>query len=132
MPSVATGANLANRDLIYIGVSGDSDTASIGMGQFAHVMRHNLNMTYLVENNGCYGLTKGKDSATMDTDSDKKGDVIPTCRLILRVGIGVGATLLAVASQATRRSSCRSSKRRSAIVASPTRCNLTLRHLQQS
>ena len=55
MPSVATGANLANRDLIYIGVSGDGDTASIGMGQFAHVMRRNLNMTYIVENNGCYG-----------------------------------------------------------------------------
>ncbi|MDP7408435.1 MAG: thiamine pyrophosphate-dependent enzyme, partial [Luminiphilus sp.] len=78
MPSVATGANLANRDLIYIGVSGDGDTASIGMGQFAHVMRRNLNMTYIVENNGCYGLTKGQDSATMDTDSvSKKGDINP-------------------------------------------------------
>ena len=57
MPSVATGANLANRDLTYIGVSGDGDSASIGMGQFAHVVRRNLNMLYLVENNGCYGLT---------------------------------------------------------------------------
>ena len=82
MPSVATGANVANRDLIYIGVSGDGDTASIGMGQFVHVMRRNLNMTYIVENNGCYGLTKGQDSATMDTDSvSKKAISILTCRL---------------------------------------------------
>ena len=57
MPSVITGANVANRDLLYIGVSGDGDTASIGMGQFAHVVRRGLNMMYLVENNGCYGLT---------------------------------------------------------------------------
>src|SRR5678815_3585731 len=64
MPSVATGANLANRDLIYFGVSGDGDTASIGMGQFVHVVRRNLNMVYLVMNNGCYGLAKGQDSAT--------------------------------------------------------------------
>src|SRR5919202_3566495 len=66
MPSVATGANLANRDLIYFGVSCDGDTASIGMGQFVHVVRRNLNMVYLVMNNGCYGLTKGQDSATAD------------------------------------------------------------------
>src|SRR5690349_428684 len=59
MPSVATGAVLANRDLVYFGVSGDGDTASIGMGQFVHVVRRNLNMVYLVMNNGCYGLTKG-------------------------------------------------------------------------
>lgn len=74
MPSVATGANLANRDLLYIGVSGDGDTASIGMGQFAHVVRRGLNMVYIVENNGCYGLTKGQDSATADVGSvNKKG-----------------------------------------------------------
>lgn len=72
MPSVATGANLANRDLTYIGVSGDGDTASIGMGQFAHVVRRNLNMLYIVENNGCYGLTKGQDSATADIGSTSK------------------------------------------------------------
>ena len=96
MPSVATGANLANRDLIYIGVSGDGDTASIGMGQFAHVMRRNLNMTYIVENNGCYGLTKGQDSATMDTDSvSKKGDINPYTPIdLVRVGIEVGATFV--------------------------------------
>lgn len=72
MPSVATGANMANRDLLYIGISGDGDTASIGMGQFAHVVRRALNMVYIVENNGCYGLTKGQDSATADVGSKNK------------------------------------------------------------
>jgi 2-oxoglutarate ferredoxin oxidoreductase subunit beta len=72
MPSVATGANLANRDLIYFGVSGDGDTASIGMGQFVHAIRRNLNMVYIVMNNGCYGLTKGQDSATADAGSKNK------------------------------------------------------------
>jgi 2-oxoglutarate ferredoxin oxidoreductase subunit beta len=72
MPSVATGANLANRDLIYFGVSGDGDTASIGMGQFVHVVRRNLKMVYLLMNNGCYGLTKGQDSATADAGSKNK------------------------------------------------------------
>ncbi len=72
MPSVATGANLANKDLIYLGVSGDGDTASIGMGQFVHVIRRNINMTYVVMNNGCYGLTKGQDSATADFGSMSK------------------------------------------------------------
>ena len=63
---------MANRDLIYFGVSGDGDTASIGMGQFVHVIRRNLNMVYLVMNNGCYGLTKGQDSATADCGSKNK------------------------------------------------------------
>jgi 2-oxoglutarate/2-oxoacid ferredoxin oxidoreductase subunit beta len=72
MPSVATGAYLANRDLTYFGVSGDGDTASIGMGQFVHAIRRNLNMTYIVMNNGCYGLTKGQDSATADAGSKNK------------------------------------------------------------
>ncbi len=72
MPSIATGANLANKNLIYLGVSGDGDTASIGMGQFVHVIRRNLNMTYIVMNNGCYGLTKGQDSATADEGSKNK------------------------------------------------------------
>lgn len=76
MPSVATGANLANKDLIYFGVSGDGDTASIGMGQFVHAIRRNLNMVYIVMNNGCYGLTKGQDSATADLGSkNKSGNV---------------------------------------------------------
>jgi 2-oxoglutarate/2-oxoacid ferredoxin oxidoreductase subunit beta len=76
MPSIATGANMANKDLIYFGVSGDGDTASIGMGQFVHVIRRNLNMIYIVMNNGCYGLTKGQDSATADEGSkNKSGNV---------------------------------------------------------
>jgi 2-oxoglutarate ferredoxin oxidoreductase subunit beta len=69
MPSVLTGANLANRDLIYLGVSGDGDSASIGLGQFAHSIRRGVNMTYIVENNGVYGLTKGQFSATSDKGS---------------------------------------------------------------
>lgn len=72
MPSIATGANMANRDLIYLGVSGDGDTASIGMGQFIHAVRRNINMVYIVMNNGCYGLTKGQDSATADFGSISK------------------------------------------------------------
>jgi len=75
MPSVTTGANLANRHMTYLGVSGDGDTASIGLGQFAHVIRRNLNMLYIVENNGVYGLTKGQDSATADVGSKSKGGV---------------------------------------------------------
>jgi len=76
MPSVLTGANLANRDLLYLGVSGDGDSASIGLGQFAHAMRRGVNMTYIVENNGVYGLTKGQFSATADPGSkSKKGAV---------------------------------------------------------
>ena len=92
MPSVTTGANLANKDMIYIGVSGDGDTASIGLGQFGHVTRRNLNMLYIVENNGCYGLTKGQDSATADVGSaSKKGvpnpyEPIDLCALALEMG----------------------------------------------
>ncbi|HZV69988.1 MAG TPA: 2-oxoacid:ferredoxin oxidoreductase subunit beta [Saprospiraceae bacterium] len=94
MPSVATGAVLANRDLTYIGVSGDGDTASIGMGQFAHVVRRNLNMLYIVMNNGCYGLTKGQDSATADPGSMGKAGVptmfssIDLAGLALELGAG--------------------------------------------
>ena len=76
MPSVLTGANMANRDLVYLGVSGDGDSASIGLGQFAHSLRRAVNMTYIVENNGVYGLTKGQFSATSDKGSKaKKGNV---------------------------------------------------------
>ena len=94
MPSVATGAVLANRELTYIGVSGDGDTASIGMGQFAHVVRRNLNMLYIVMNNGCYGLTKGQDSATADPGSMGKAGVptmfssIDLAGLALELGAG--------------------------------------------
>jgi 2-oxoglutarate ferredoxin oxidoreductase subunit beta len=66
MPAVATGANAANRDLTYIGVSGDGDSLSIGLGQFCHAMRRNLDMVYIIENNGVYGLTKGQFSASAD------------------------------------------------------------------
>src|SRR5216110_3510159 len=76
MPSVLTGANLANRDLIYLGVSGDGDSASIGFGQFAHSIRRGVNMTYIVENNGVYGLTKGQFSATADFGSKAKSGVV--------------------------------------------------------
>ena len=76
MPSVLTGANLANRDLIYLGVSGDGDSASIGIGQFAHSMRRSVNMTYIVMNNGVYGLTKGQFSATADQGSKSKRGVV--------------------------------------------------------
>lgn len=92
MPSVVTGAAMANRDMLYLGVSGDGDTASIGMGQFAHVARRNLNMVYIVMNNGCYGLTKGQDSATADEGSaSKKGDPnvfgsIDLCGTALQMG----------------------------------------------
>ena len=94
MPSVATGANMANRDLVYIGVSGDGDTASIGLGQFAHVVRRRLNMTYVVMNNGCYGLTKGQFSATNDRNSpSKKGEANPfdpvdLCQMAIQLGAG--------------------------------------------
>src|ERR671929_481296 len=75
MPSVLTGANLANRDLFYLGVSGDGDSASIGLGQFAHCIRRGVNMVYIVENNGVYGLTKGQFSATADKGSKSKRGV---------------------------------------------------------
>src|ERR1700740_2317417 len=76
MPSVLTGANLANRDLLYLGVSGDGDSASIGLGQFAHAMRRGVNMTYIVENNRVYGRTKGQFSATADAGSKSKKGVL--------------------------------------------------------
>lgn len=97
MPSVTTGANMANRDMIYVGVSGDGDTASIGMGQFAHAVRRNLNMMYIVMNNGCYGLTKGQDSATSDVGStSKKGEPNPFEPIDLAsVALQLGATFVA-------------------------------------
>lgn len=76
MPSVTTGANAAHSGFIYLGVSGDGDTASIGLGQFAHAIRRKLNMLYIVENNGVYGLTKGQFSATADVGSVSKGGAV--------------------------------------------------------
>jgi 2-oxoglutarate/2-oxoacid ferredoxin oxidoreductase subunit beta len=97
MPSVLTGANLANRDLIYLGVSGDGDSASIGIGQFAHIMRRGVNMTYIVENNGVYGLTKGQFSATSDKGSKAKKGTVNTDEAIDLVGLALqlGATYVA-------------------------------------
>jgi len=92
MPSVTTGAMLANHTLTALGVSGDGDTASIGVGQFVHLMRRNLPMIYIVENNGVYGLTKGQFSATADIGSKLKTGVIndlppiDTCALAIQLG----------------------------------------------
>lgn len=97
MPSVLTGANLANRDLIYLGVSGDGDSASIGLGQFAHVLRRGVNMIYIVENNGVYGLTKGQFSATADKGSKSKRGVVNSDSPVDMVGLALqlGATFVA-------------------------------------
>jgi 2-oxoglutarate/2-oxoacid ferredoxin oxidoreductase subunit beta len=92
MPSVATGAMLANRNLLTLGVSGDGDSASIGIGQFVHLMRRNLPMIYIIEDNGVYGLTKGQFSATADLGSKLKSGVIndlpaiDTCALAIELG----------------------------------------------
>src|SRR5512134_3502508 len=97
MPSVATGANLANRDLIYLGVSGDGDSASIGLGQFAHLMRRGVDMTYIVENNGVYGLTKGQFSATADKGSKAKRGAVNSDEPIdlVQLALLLGATFVA-------------------------------------
>jgi 2-oxoglutarate/2-oxoacid ferredoxin oxidoreductase subunit beta len=92
MPSVTTGAVLANRDLMALGVSGDGDSASIGIGQFVHLMRRNLPMIYIIEDNGVYGLTKGQFSATADVGSKLKTGVIndlppiDTCAMAIELG----------------------------------------------
>jgi len=94
MPSIATGVHAANRDLILIGVSGDGDTASIGMGQFVHLVRRNVPVVYIVENNGVYGLTKGQFSATADVGSQQKSgrvnELMPIdcCELAIQLGCG--------------------------------------------
>ena len=97
MPSVLTGANLANRSLIYLGVSGDGDSASIGLGQFAHAIRRGVAMTYIVENNGVYGLTKGQFSATADPGSVSKKGVTNTDSPLDLVGLALllGASFVA-------------------------------------
>jgi 2-oxoglutarate ferredoxin oxidoreductase subunit beta len=92
MPSVAAGAAVANRDQTSIGISGDGDTANIGMGQFKHVCRRNLQIVYVIEDNGCYGLTKGQFSPTADVGSKLKNGVvnelppIDTCALAVELG----------------------------------------------
>ncbi|HQU58975.1 MAG: 2-oxoacid:ferredoxin oxidoreductase subunit beta [Phaeodactylibacter sp.] len=96
MPSIATGAYLANRELIYLGVSGDGDSASIGMGQFVHAVRRNVNMVYIVMNNGCYGLTKGQHSATADLGAQSKtGSVNPFPSIdLVGLALELGATFV--------------------------------------
>src|SRR5690349_21280217 len=97
MPSIAMGANAANRDLTYIGVSGDGDTLSIGLGQFCHAIRRNLNMLYVIENNGVYGLTKGQFSASADVGTKaKRGEVNqqPPIDPVL-LALSLGATFVA-------------------------------------
>jgi 2-oxoglutarate ferredoxin oxidoreductase subunit beta len=92
MPSAATGAKLANRKLMVLGISGDGDTASIGLGQFCHMIRRNVDVTYMVENNGVYGLTKGQFSATADVGSRSKTgltnelETIDVCGLAIELG----------------------------------------------
>jgi 2-oxoglutarate ferredoxin oxidoreductase subunit beta len=97
MPSVLTGANLANRELIYLGVSGDGDSASIGFGQFAHAIRRGVNMVYIVENNGVYGLTKGQFSATADRGSKSKRGAINSDSSIdlITIALQIGASFVA-------------------------------------
>jgi 2-oxoglutarate/2-oxoacid ferredoxin oxidoreductase subunit beta len=96
MPSVLTGANLAHRELLYLGVSGDGDSASIGLGQFAHAMRRGVRMAYIVENNGVYGLTKGQFSATADQGSKSKKGVVNSDSPVDLVGLALqlGATFV--------------------------------------
>lgn len=97
MPSVATGSVLANRNLVAVGVSGDGDTASIGIGQFVHLLRRNLPVVYIVENNGVYGLTKGQFSATADVGSKLKTGVVNDLPAVDLCGLAVelGATYVA-------------------------------------
>lgn len=97
MPSVLTGANLANCDLLYLGVSGDGDSASIGLGQFANAMRRGVRMAYIVENNGVYGLTKGQFSATADRGSKSKKGVVNSESPVdlVALALQLGATYVA-------------------------------------
>jgi 2-oxoglutarate ferredoxin oxidoreductase subunit beta len=97
MPSVLTGANLANRELIYLGISGDGDSASIGLGQFAHCIRRAVDMVYIVENNGVYGLTKGQFSATADKGSKARRGAVNTDSPIdlVTLALQLGASFVA-------------------------------------
>jgi 2-oxoglutarate ferredoxin oxidoreductase subunit beta len=97
MPSAATGAKVANRELVVLGISGDGDTASIGIGQYCHMIRRNVDVTYIIENNGCYGLTKGQFSATADVGSKQKGGKVNEYATIDVCGLAIelGATFVA-------------------------------------
>ena len=97
MPSIAAGANAANKGLTYVGISGDGDSLSIGLGQFCHVVRRNVDMVYVLENNGVYGLTKGQFSASADIGSkSKKGEVNQQGPIDpVNVALTLGATFVA-------------------------------------
>src|SRR5579862_7728122 len=97
MPPIATGANAANRELIYIGISGDGDSLSIGLGHMCHAIRRNVRMIYVIENNGVYGLTKGQFSASADVGSkSKKGEPNRMAPIdSARLGLSIGATFVA-------------------------------------
>ena len=97
MPAVAAGANAANRDLLYVGISGDGDSLSIGLGQFCHAIRRNVNMLYVLENNGVYGLTKGQFSASADVGSTSKGGLANRMEPIdpVNMALSLGATFVA-------------------------------------
>ena len=134
MPSVGTGAMLANKKLIAIGISGDGDTGAIGIGQFVHLMRRNLPIIYIIEDNGCYGLTKGQFSPTADLGSKLKTGVvndlppIDTCALAIELGAtfvarsfsGDKKQLLVAAEGGARASRHRDARR-----------HLALRHVQR-
>lgn len=97
MPSIAAGANAANRDLLYVGISGDGDSLSIGFGQFCHAIRRNVNMLYVLENNGVYGLTKGQFSASADVGTKSKRGVVNKQEPIdpVNIALTLGATFVA-------------------------------------
>ena len=134
MPSVGTGAMLANGKLIAIGVSGDGDTGAIGIGQFVHLMRRNLPIIYIIEDNGCYGLTKGQFSPTADLGSKLKNGVvndlppIDTCALAIELGATFVARSFSGRQEAAPRAAqggARASRHRDA------RRHLAVRHLQR-
>jgi 2-oxoglutarate ferredoxin oxidoreductase subunit beta len=106
MPAVATGASAANRDLIYVGVSGDGDSLSIGLGQLCHAMRRNIDMLYVIENNGVYGLTKGQFSASADVGSKaKRGEENrqkPIDPVLLALALGAGFVARAFSGDKTQ------------------------------
>jgi 2-oxoglutarate ferredoxin oxidoreductase subunit beta len=134
MPSVATGAMLANRGMLSIGVSGDGDTGAIGIGQFVHLMRRNLPLIYIIEDNGCYGLTKGQFSPTADLGSKAKSGVvndlppIDTCAL----AIELGASFVARSFSGDKQRCCRFSRRRFHKGHVDDRRSVAVRDLQRS
>ena len=134
-PPIATGANAANRELIYIGVSGDGDSLSIGLGHLCHAIRRNVRMAYVIENNGVYGLTKGQFSASADVGSkSKRGEanrMSPIDPVML--GLSLGATFRGAQFFRRQRTTCTDSEsgaRASRLCAD--RRDFAMRHFQRS